>query len=28
MNSEFNIYSTKKREYLYDLKEADFRWMI
>ena len=25
MNSEFNIYSVKKREYLYDLKEADFR---
>ena len=25
MNSEFNIYSTKKREYLYDLNEADFR---
>jgi hypothetical protein len=28
MNSEFNIYSVKKREYIYDLKEADFRWMI
>ncbi len=25
MNSEFNIYSVKKREYIYDLKEADFR---
>ena len=25
MNSEFNIYSVKKREYLYDLKESDFR---
>ena len=25
MNSEFNIYSVKKREYIYDLSEADFR---
>ena len=25
MNSDFNIYSVKKREYIYDLREVDFR---
>ena len=25
MNSEFNIYSVKQKEYLYDLTESDFR---